>query len=56
MIYAALGERDEAFAWLSKAYDDNSTWLIELKVEPAWDNLRSDPRFESLLDRVGLPK
>jgi DNA-binding winged helix-turn-helix (wHTH) protein/TolB-like protein len=56
MIYAALGERDQAFTWLSKAYDENSTWLIELKVEPAWDNVRSDPRFESLLDRVGLPK
>jgi len=56
MIYASLGKKDEAFAWLAKAYDENSTWLIELKVEPAWDNLRSDPRFGNLLVRMGLPK
>ena len=56
MIYAALSESDEAFTWLTKAYDENSPWLIELKVEPAWDNIRSDPRFGNLLVRMGLHK
>ncbi|MFY9571190.1 MAG: tetratricopeptide repeat protein, partial [Blastocatellia bacterium] len=54
MIYAALRESDNAFAWLTKAYDENATWLIELKVEPAWDNIRSDPRFSDLLRRMNL--
>lgn len=55
MIYATLGERDQAFAWLEKAYEEHICWLIELGIEPAWDNLRSDTRFTNLLRRVGLP-
>jgi len=54
LIYTALGNRDEAFTWLSKAYDENSPWLIELNVEPAWDSLRSDRRFKDLVHRMGL--
>jgi adenylate cyclase len=53
-IYAALGETDQAFEWLNKAYQDRSFQLVGLKVDPTLDNLRSDPRFQDLLDRVGL--
>ena len=56
MIYATLGEDDKAFTWLEKAYDEHSTWLINLNVEASWDKIRSDPRFYNLLGRVGLPK
>jgi hypothetical protein len=54
-IYAALGEKDQAFEWLQKAYEVRSAWLVWLKVEPLWDSLRSDPRFADLLRRVGFP-
>lgn len=52
--YAGLGETDEAFAWLDKAFERRFGALIYLKVNPIWDNLRSDPRFADRLQRVGL--
>jgi len=54
-IHIALGQKDQAFDWLQKAYRDRSGWLLYLKVEPIFDSLRSDPRFTDLLQRVGLP-
>ncbi len=54
-IYAGLGEKDQAFAWLEKAYDERSDLLVNLKREQEFDGLRSDPRFADLLRRVGLP-
>ena len=53
-IYAALGETDRAFEWLNRAYHGRSFQLVGLKVDPILDNLRSDPRFKDLLDRIGL--
>ena len=55
IIYVGLGEKEQAFSWLEKAYEDRSTWLIFLKVEPRFDPLRSDPRFQSLLRRMNFP-
>jgi serine/threonine-protein kinase len=52
--YAALGERDQGFVWLDKAYDEHDFILVLLKVEPMFDKLRTDPRFTVLLKRVGL--
>jgi TolB-like protein/DNA-binding winged helix-turn-helix (wHTH) protein/Tfp pilus assembly protein PilF len=54
MLWALLGagNRDETFAWFEKAYADHSNLLTTLKVNPAFDPLRADPRFENLMRRV----
>jgi tetratricopeptide (TPR) repeat protein len=54
-IYTALGDRNKAFQELDKAYEEHSSWLVWLKVEPKFDSLRSDPRFTNLVQRIGLP-
>ncbi len=53
-VYLALGEEDEAVAWLEKAYEERDVHLSFLKIAPKWDSLRSDPRFAAILERVGL--
>jgi serine/threonine protein kinase/tetratricopeptide (TPR) repeat protein len=54
-IYAGLGEKDKAFKWLEKSYEDRSIDMYEyLKVAPIYDPLRSDPRFADLLRRMNL--
>ena len=52
IIYAALGEKDKAFEWLEKGFEDRSVGAI--KVNPVYDPLRSDPRFADLLRRMNL--
>ena len=54
VIYIAMGEKDQAFDWIQKAYDDRSAWLVYLKVDPLFDNMRQDARFTDLLRRVAL--
>jgi len=54
--YLGLGERDQAFAWLERAYQEHSGILQLLKVHPPFDPLRGDPRFAELVRRVGLDK
>ena len=56
LVYTCLDEKDQAFAWLEKAFEARSPWMAWLKVEPKFDRLRSDPRFRDLLGRVGLPQ
>jgi serine/threonine-protein kinase len=53
-LHAALGQTDEAFEWLDRAYADRRGWLAYLRVEPRLDGLRADPRFAQLLDRMRL--
>jgi DNA-binding winged helix-turn-helix (wHTH) protein/TolB-like protein/Tfp pilus assembly protein PilF len=53
-VYAAFGERDEAFKQLEKAYAERSWAMGMLKVNPVFDSLRSDPRFSELLRRMNL--
>ena len=56
IIYTGLGDSDQAFKWLQKARDECSySTLMSLKGEPRFDALRSDPRFQHLVLRVGLP-
>ena len=54
-IYAGLRDKDEAFAWLEKAYSGRDFILVFLKVDPTFDSLRSDARFAELMRRVGTP-
>jgi len=53
--HAGLGDRDQALAWLDKAYAERSDYMAYLRLEPMLDSLRSDQRFVALVERVGLP-
>jgi DNA-binding winged helix-turn-helix (wHTH) protein/TolB-like protein len=53
-VYTALGDKDQAFAWLQKACDERDDRLMFLKVDPFWDSLRSDPRYTNLVRGIGL--
>ncbi len=55
-VYAGLGQKDQAFAWLEKAYQEREPGLVMLKVIPPYDPLRDDPRFQSLLRRMNFPE
>jgi tetratricopeptide (TPR) repeat protein len=55
LVYIGLGERNEAFRWLNKAYDERSDYLVYLRSEPWTDPLRSDPRFTAFINRLGFP-
>lgn len=52
--YAGIGDKEQTLAWLEKAYAQHSNELVGLKIDPAYDPLRSDPRFQDLIRRVGL--
>ncbi len=54
MIYASLGDRDQAMNWLEKGYEERFNPGVLLR--PGFDPLRSDPRFEDLVRRIGLPR
>jgi TolB-like protein/Tfp pilus assembly protein PilF len=56
VIHVGLGERDQAFEWLERAYQEHSSWLSYLNAESRLDPLHSDSRFASLVRRVGLPR
>jgi TolB-like protein/DNA-binding winged helix-turn-helix (wHTH) protein/Tfp pilus assembly protein PilF len=56
IVHVGLGQKDQAFRWLQKAYDERVPELIFLKVDPRFDSLRSDPRFEDLLRRMNFPR
>ena len=56
MLYIHFGEKDQAFEWLEKAYQERSNFMAYLGVNPVVDPLRSDPRFQYLLRRIGLEK
>jgi DNA-binding winged helix-turn-helix (wHTH) protein/TolB-like protein/Flp pilus assembly protein TadD len=53
-IHAGLGDKNEAFKWLEKAFEERDVWLMNLKVDPVFSTLRSDKRFPDLLARTGL--
>jgi TolB-like protein/DNA-binding winged helix-turn-helix (wHTH) protein len=55
---ASLGRKDEAFAWLEKAYEQRAggNQMIYVSMDPSFDRLHSDPRFDAFLSRAGLPR
>jgi DNA-binding winged helix-turn-helix (wHTH) protein/TolB-like protein/lipoprotein NlpI len=55
LVYAGGGQKEQAFAWLDKAFDERSNWLVWLKLDPRWDVLRSDARFNRLIERMHFP-
>jgi tetratricopeptide (TPR) repeat protein len=55
IVYVGLGEKEQAFLWLEKAYEERTNSLAYLKVQATWDPLRADPRFADLVRRIGLP-
>jgi TolB-like protein/DNA-binding winged helix-turn-helix (wHTH) protein/Flp pilus assembly protein TadD len=54
LIHVGLGEKEEALNLLEKAYEERYPWLVHLAVEPRLDPLRSEPRFQTLINRIGL--
>jgi TolB-like protein len=54
MLFAGLGDKDKAMMWLEKGYEDRADGLTWLNVEPMLDEVRSDPRFQNLIRRIGL--
>jgi eukaryotic-like serine/threonine-protein kinase len=55
LVYTGLGQHEDAFAWLERAYDERDRAMAFLRVYPYWETLHGDPRFEHLARRVGLP-
>jgi hypothetical protein len=56
IAYVLLREKDQAFPWFNKAVEERSDCMVMLAVDPRLDSLRSDPRFQDLQRRVGLPR
>jgi hypothetical protein len=54
LIYTALGDKNETFAWLDEADKAHDLNAVRLKVDPRFASLRSDPRFNALVQRIGL--
>ncbi|MGA8493226.1 MAG: hypothetical protein WB711_22585 [Terriglobales bacterium] len=54
MAYIGLGNIDQAVRWLEKAHSEHSSSLTALKVDPTYDPLRGDSRFQKLLRQIGL--
>jgi len=55
LVYAFRGEIDEAFGWLERAYDNRDGGITHLLLDPLLVNLHDDPRWEPLLNKMGLP-
>jgi DNA-binding winged helix-turn-helix (wHTH) protein/Tfp pilus assembly protein PilF len=55
LVHAGLGENDEAFDWLNRAFEERSNWLVWMRLDPRWSRLRVDPRFAEFENRVAFP-
>jgi tetratricopeptide (TPR) repeat protein len=53
-VYADVGDRERAFHWLEKCFEEREMWLAFLKVDAIWSDLRPDPRFNELLKKMRL--
>ena len=53
-IYVSSGEKDKAMEWLEKAYDRHAGYLLGINFDSSFDDIRSDPRFQALLKKIGF--
>jgi hypothetical protein len=56
VLYAGLGDKEGALAVLERGYEAHDPQMQNLKVDPLYDSLRADPRFQELMRRIGLPQ
>lgn len=56
LVHAGLGDKEQALAWLDKAFAERSHWLVWLRLDPRWKTLREDPRFAALVERMKYPR
>ncbi|MCK4546377.1 MAG: protein kinase [Candidatus Eisenbacteria sp.] len=54
--FARIGEVDEAFMWLEKAYQERDVFIVDLNMDPVWADFHSDPRFQRIVEGIGLPQ
>jgi len=54
LVYAGMGDKEQAFLKLERAFSERSHWLVWLNLDPRWESLRADPRFDELKRRIGL--
>lgn len=54
LIYLALGDKDEEYAWFNKGFDDKAEYMLWLPIDPIFDGNREDARFKDLVRRVGV--
>ncbi|TNF78442.1 MAG: tetratricopeptide repeat protein [Acidobacteria bacterium] len=54
-IHSGSGERELTLEWLERACEQRESWMVFLNIDPIWDGYRSEPRFQALVERVGLP-
>jgi hypothetical protein len=54
LVHLYLGDKDQTFEWLDRAYAGRAEWMIYLSVDPRFDGIRAEPRFKELLRRVGF--
>jgi hypothetical protein len=55
-VFAGLGERDRAFYWLERGFQERSNWMVFTRISRRLKPLRGDPRFDDLLKRIGFDK
>jgi len=55
LVYLGLGDKEKALAFLNRCVDERTNWLVWLLKDPRWDPMRSDPRFQEIVRRVGFP-
>jgi lipopolysaccharide biosynthesis regulator YciM len=54
VVYAGLGDKDETFRWLEAGYREKCFWMVWLKIDPRFEAIRGDPRYQDLLRRMHL--
>jgi tetratricopeptide (TPR) repeat protein len=55
-VHSAAGQPDQAFVWLERSIEDREPWLVFTNVDPIFDDIRDDPRFVLIIDRIGIPR